>query len=63
LLVIALRPNKYALRISSAGKDMNILISKRKGYIKAVGSAIGIGLRCSNKSLPNTPPLMPNSLA
>jgi hypothetical protein len=63
LLVIVLRSNKYALNINSGGNEMNILVSKRKGYIKAVAGAIGIGLRCSNKSLPSTPPLMPNSLA
>jgi hypothetical protein len=63
LLVIVLRSNMYALSINSGGNEMNILISKRKGYIKAVGGAIGIGLRCSNKSLPNTHPIMPNSLA
>lgn len=63
LLIIGLRPNHYAIQINSGGKNINLLVSKRKGYIKAIETAVGIGLRYTNRSSHNPLTILPNSLA
>lgn len=51
LLIIFFRPASYTIQIISDGMTISILTSKRKGYTKAVGNAIGMALRYTTKGI------------